>query len=209
MKSILATLALVTVALSGCATTEPTRFYLLSAGANPALEANSPKKSDLTVVIDPIRLPEYLNRSQIVTRVSDNELQLGQQDRWAESLERTFTRILAQNLEGLLFCRCVSALAPRLPPGITHRVEVDVIRMDGILGQKVFLDIRWSVSTPEKKLLLSRKSSFVELVKGSGYEAFVRAQSAALFDFSREVAKAILELQSMEAPDRKETVRSR
>jgi uncharacterized protein len=209
MKKALATLLLAMVVLSGCAGTEPTRFYLLTPKANPVPVTGTVKENGLTIVIGAVRLPEYLNRSQIVTRVSDNEVELGWQDRWAEPLERNFTRALAQNLEQLLFCRCPSALTAKSPPGITHRVEADVMKMDGILGQKAYLEVRWSVYDPDKRLLLSRRSSLVHPVNGTGYEAFVRAQSAALFDFSREVATAIVELQRGEVPGKKGTVDGR
>lgn len=209
MKKALATLLLAIVALSGCAGTEPTRFYLLTPETSPVPVAGTIKENGLIILIGAIRLPEYLNRSQIVTRVSDNEIELGWQDRWAEPLERNFTRIFAQNLEQLLFCRCPSALTAKSAPGITHRVEADVMRMDGILGQKAFLEVRWSVYDPDKRLLVSRRSSLVHPVNGTGYEAFVRAQSAALFDFSREVATAIVGLQKAEVPGKKETIDGR
>jgi uncharacterized lipoprotein YmbA len=189
MKKILSILVVVMLAFSGCASTEPTRFYLLSPEANPAPIAGVAEQTNITIVIGAIRLPEYLKRSQIVTRLSENEL-----DRWAEPLERNFTQVLTQNIEQLLHCRCTSALATKLPPGITHRIEVDVVRMDGILGQKASLEAWWSIYTPEKKILLTRRSSITQPVKGRGYEAFVQAQSKALFDFSREIATAIGEL---------------
>lgn len=209
MTKIFMTIVLVMLVLSGCASIEPTRFYLLSPRANPVPVTGDIEKGNVTIVIAAIRLPEYLNRYQIVTRVSDNELELGWQDRWAESLERNFTRILAQNVEQLLLCRCTSAPAPKSPTDITYRLEADVIRMDGVLGEKAYLDVWWSVYTPEKKLLLSRRSSFVQPVEGRGYEAFVQAQSTALFDFSRELAAAIAKLQKVSATDKRQETTSR
>jgi hypothetical protein len=209
MKKALATLLLAIAALSGCAGTESTRFYLLTPEANPVPVAGTVKGNGLAITIGPIRLPEYLNRSQIVTRVSDNEVELGWQDRWAEPLERNVTRALARNLEQLLFCRCLSAVTSKSAPGATYRVEADVTRMDGILGQKVFLEVWWSVYDPDKRLLLSRRSCLDRPVKGAGYEAFVQAQSAALFNFSREVATAIVELQKAETHGKKETADGR
>lgn len=195
MTRILTTLLLVILAFSGCAGTEPARFYLLSPGVNPGFAGGVTEQTDFIVMVGVIRLPEYLNRSQIVTRLSENELELGWSDRWAEPLERNFSQVLAQNLEQLVHCRFVSVLAPTKPLlGITHRIEVDVVRMDGVLGQKACLDAWWSIHTPEKKTLLTRKSSLVQPVKGYGYEAFVQAQSRALFDLSREIATAISEL---------------
>jgi uncharacterized protein len=191
MTKILPILVVVMLTFSGCASTEPTRFYLLTPEANPAPRAEVAEQTNIAIVIGAIRLPEYLNRSQIVTRLSENELELGWSDRWAEPLERNFTQVLAQNIEQLLHCRCVSAPATKLPLGGARRIEVDVFRMDGALGQKAFLDVWWSISTPDKKILFARRSSFEQPVKGPGYEAFVQAQSQVLLAFSREIATAI------------------
>lgn len=191
MIRILSTLLFVMFLFSGCAGNEPRRFYLLTSEAGPARVDNIPARDDLNIAIGSVRLPDYLNRTQIVTRISDNELEFGWFDRWAEPLERNFSRTLAQNIEQLLHCRCSPVLAARLPPGITHRIEAEVVRMDGILGEKAFLDVWWSIHAPDKKILLTRRSSFAQPIKGRGYEALVQAESRNLFDFSREIADAI------------------
>jgi uncharacterized protein len=209
MTKLFATALLALLALSGCAGVEPTRFYLLTPEAKPARAIGDLKESNVAVVVGPIRLPEYLKRSQIVTRFSDNELELGWHDRWAEPLDRNFSRILGQNIEQLLSCRCVSSPAPKLPPGITYRVEIDVAGMDGVLGQRAILDVYWSVYTPEKKLLLTRKSSFVQPIKERGYGPFVQAQSKVLFDFSLEIATAIAMLQKEQTAGNDQTAKGR
>lgn len=191
MIRILCTFIIAMLAVSGCASTDPTKFYLLSPETNPAPVAAVPDRTTLRVVVAPVRFPEYLSRSQIVTRVSENELELGWYDRWAEALDRNFSQVLAENIGQLLNCRCASIHTPRSPSGVTHRVEVDIVRMDGELGQKAFLDVWWSIYSGEKKLLLSRRSSLTQPIKGQGYDAFVRAQSKLLFTLSREIATAI------------------
>lgn len=194
MKKRLLVLVVTLCSLYGCAGTEPTRYYLLTPELNPPAIDRVVEQGNLSIVVGQIRLPEYLNRTQIVTRLSDNEIELGWLDRWAEPLERSFGRILAQNIEQVLHCRCTSALGPKPPHVTTHRIEADVVRMDGVLGQKAILDVWWSIYTAEKKLLLTRRSTFVQPCKGGGYERFVQAESRALFDFSREIAMAVTEL---------------
>lgn len=197
MKTFSLLLVLI-LALSGCAATDTTRFYLLTPESKPVFPAGDAEQTPTTVLVGAIRFPEYLNRSQIVTRLTENEVDMGWSDRWAEPLERNFTHVLAQNLEGLIRCRCISAQTSKAPPGLTYRIEVDVVTMDGILGKKAVLDVWWSISSPEKKPLLTRRSTFTQPVKGSGYEPFVQAHSRALLDLSREIAAAIGELAKKE-----------
>lgn len=191
MMKALSILVVFVLVLSGCAGTEATRFYLLSPESKPPAVTGDMEKASVTIAVGSVRFPEYLNRPQIVTRLSENELEFGWSDRWAEPLERTFSRVLAQNIEQLLHSRCSSVPAPRSSRGVTYRIEVDVVRMDGILGEKACLDVWWSIGSPERKPFLTRRSSFAQPVRGRGYEAFVQAQSWALFDLSREIAIAI------------------
>jgi uncharacterized lipoprotein YmbA len=56
----------------------------------------------MTIGIGPVTLPKYLDRPQIVTFTSPYALNVVEFDRWAEPLESTFVRVLAENLALLL-----------------------------------------------------------------------------------------------------------
>ena len=71
------------LALTGCAGSESVRYYVLS--ATPAGPVGAAVR-DIPVGVGPVELPEYLDRPQIVTRTSQNELNVADFDRWAESL---------------------------------------------------------------------------------------------------------------------------
>jgi uncharacterized lipoprotein YmbA len=85
----------------GCGTTDPARFYTLSPLAIPGTEAEAAGQG-VAIGVGPIKLPEHLDRPQIVTRTSRNELKLAEFDRWAGSLADDFSRVLAENLSILL-----------------------------------------------------------------------------------------------------------
>ena len=79
--------------VSGCATTQPTQFYLLSSLTKPDVLAKSKGGiSDLSLGIGPINLPKYLARPQIVTRASRNKLTLAEFHKWAEQLEQVWDK---------------------------------------------------------------------------------------------------------------------
>ncbi|HEX5606452.1 MAG TPA: PqiC family protein, partial [Candidatus Binatia bacterium] len=56
----------------------------------------------LSLGIGPIKIPRYLDREQLVTRISQNRFAIAENDRWAEPLEENFSRVLSENLSILL-----------------------------------------------------------------------------------------------------------
>ncbi|MGH7872044.1 MAG: PqiC family protein, partial [Candidatus Binatia bacterium] len=90
---------------------DPSRFFTLS--ALPAPEDAAKKapgdSSGISLGIGPITLPGYLDRQEIVIRVAQNQINLAENDRWAEPLEENFSRVLSQNVAALLRADRVNA----------------------------------------------------------------------------------------------------
>jgi hypothetical protein len=194
-------LALSLFIITGCASTEPSRYYLLSS-ISGAPESN--KLSDtpcVSLLVGPVRLPEYTNRPQIVTRSSQNELYRAQFDLWAEPVSDTFSRILAENLTRLICTKNVSLFLWNSSAPVDYRVVMEVMKMDGILGKEAVLEAWWSiVSGKESKVLVSKQSRITEAVRSQSYEAFVQAHSKALEALSRDVAQEINKLSKANPP---------
>lgn len=176
-----------------CASNAPSRFYVLSSltgtGGKPEMASD---KRQGTIGIGPVELPAYLDRQQVVTRVSANELHLAGFDEWAEPLGDNFTRVLMENLSILLSSGSFIILPIRGPEPIDYQVGVEVMRFDGSLGGDASLLVRWTIfGKDDKKLLLTRKSSFKEATGASGYEALVAAQSRTVEALALEIAGAI------------------
>lgn len=87
--------------------------------------------------VGPVSFPEYLDRSQIVSRTSANRLELAEIDIWAEPLGESFARTLTENLSGLLATeRCVLHPWKGGAPA-DYRITVEVIRFEGPPGGEV------------------------------------------------------------------------
>jgi hypothetical protein len=177
----------------GCASSPPSRFYVLSsleAGGRELKELRSGQ--DLTIVVGPITFPEYLDRTEIVTRSGNNKITFSAFDLWAGSLAEDFSRALAENLSALLpTANVVVHHGPR-PSSVDYRIIVDVIRFDGPLGGDVSLIARWGIiKGKEKKVVFVRRSTIIEPSGTQGYEAMVAADSRALEKLSREIAESI------------------
>ncbi len=175
---------------AGCGTSPPSQFYVLQAPADLAAERQGSK--ELSLVVGPVELAEYLNRPQMVTRQSDHELKLSEYHRWAEPLEDNVTRVLVESLSLLLATNRVVDFPSRGTQEIDFHVCVEILRFDAGPDASVNLDARWQVFKGEWEVLLeSRGSRIRESAAGTEYGAIVAAQNRALVTLSREIADAL------------------
>lgn len=179
--------------LGGCASSPASRFYTLS----PLREEGkgvkeSPFDQSLTIVVGPIQLPEYLDRTEIVTRAGRNKIIVSDFDLWAGSLAEGFSRVLAENLSALLFTENVMVYPGLRSRSARYQLTAEVIRFDGSLGGDISLIAHWTIfEGKERKVVFAHKSAIIEPSGEKGYEALVAASSRALEKLSREIADVI------------------
>jgi uncharacterized protein len=196
MKSFVAA-ACVAFSLLGCGTfsakPDPSRFFTLSALPPLAPEAaKSPAESGISLGIGPVTLPGYLDRQEIVIRVAQNQINLAENDLWAEPLEENFSRVLSQNVAAILRADRVNAYPWAIDKKPVYQVEVEVLRFEANTAQEVQLSARWTVRNSGKKdSLRYRETRLSRPAKARSTDASVAALSEALADLSREIAAAI------------------
>jgi uncharacterized lipoprotein YmbA len=182
-------------AAAGCGNSEPSRYYILTPMASShAAQAAISDDPELTVGIDPIELPQYLDRPQIVTRTTRNELQFAEFDRWAEPLGDNFGRVLLEDLSTLLSAHRILVVptAGEVPPD--YRVIVEVTRFDRDAGGDSVLTVRWTVFDGDRNPLVIRESRLSEPVAKPGHAATVVAMNRAVAQLGRDIAAAIMTL---------------
>jgi len=186
-------LSVLLAVLSGCASSSPSRFYLLSSLdiTNPEIKPPVDERC-FSIGIGPIRIPDYLDRAQIVTRGAAGEIALAEFDRWGEPMKDNLTRVLAKNLSVLLCTNTIAFFPWRGGIPIDYRIEIEVLRLDGSLGGNVSLEAWWMILSGDgKRMLFAKKSNFTEAVGGQDYKSLVAAQGRALGHLSRGIAAAI------------------
>jgi uncharacterized lipoprotein YmbA len=187
---------------AGCVRSAPSTFYLLNP-VKPANEVSQKNSMEQTVIIavGPLRIPDYLDRPQIVTRSGKNKLKLAEFERWAGSLDQDISRVLVENISGLLpegspyVMRWYPSKQIDIAPLL--RVEVNIIRFDGVLGKSVMIRALWTIFDKDGKMLLQKESAIGENVDGGGYDSLVKAMSNALGVLSRDIANAITSLKEI------------
>lgn len=177
----------------GCARTPQARFYILQPQPS-AIDQSQPSVSvkDMIIGVGPVELPEHLERPQIVTRISSNELYLSEFNRWAEPLEENFSSVLAENLSVLLSTDKVLVYPWIGSIEVKRQVRVNVLQFDGLPGGEVLLKVLWGLKDEDGKYLSSIKKSSFSTPAGKGYPEMVEAMNRVLGDFSREVANEII-----------------
>jgi uncharacterized lipoprotein YmbA len=184
-----------TIMLSGCATSQPTRFFVLNAPELSQKEPPQPCQQDrvFTLRINPVNMPRYLDRPQIMTRVNDNELRLSELNVWAEPLKDSLTRVIAQNLHSVPCMDIV--IMPKAGKQNTYRLSADVIRLDGTLGGQALLHVRWSIIEEQsQRVIIAKVSTYREPVLSHDYNALVSAYNRVLDSFSQEIAGSLASL---------------
>jgi len=184
--------------LTGCVTTASpvTRFYVLDAlGADTVALAGAEREPPLALDLSPLRLPQYLERPQIVSRSAGSRLELAEYDQWGGNLAKNMGRVLAQNLSRLLATPDVTMLSRRPATPADLRIEVDVMQFERGADGRVLLEAQWRLAGGSGQgNALVRTSRFVSdaVETGGGMDQTVAAMSALVAELGRAIATAVL-----------------
>jgi uncharacterized lipoprotein YmbA len=144
------------------------------------------------VGVGPAKIPEYLNRPQIVSRAVGSEVNIEEYHRWAEPFKDGLPRIVVDHLSSLLGTDQVFVFPWRGIRNLDYRVTMDILRFDGTLGGDVSLEAVWTLFEGDKgEAVKSTRSSFTVPCRGDGYEELVEAHNQLLFLLSYRIAETI------------------
>ena len=201
-KNVKATLIALACALAaGCSPLAPqpdrSKLFILSpltdASAAVSTSAGATTNSPLSVGIGPIDFPDYLRRLEVVTQTSTNELDLSDEKRWGEPLDKNFARVLSENISKLLNTQQIEKYPWPVRTHIDYQIEVDVQRFETTSDGKSQLIARWIIKDGAGKDLYASETTASTPVS-AGETGASSALSNDLATLSREVAARITEL---------------
>ncbi len=180
--------------LGGCSLPGPkpdhTRNYLLTAGSPGVATA-----SEITVGVGPVSLPAYLDRSEVVVRVSENELSILGGHRWAESLDSNFRRVLAENVGAMAGTRNILEFPWPADTKLDYRVTVDVERFEPNDAGFAVLIARWRMQNGDGQQLASGRSAHQARIEPRTTSAAVAALSQVARLLAEEIAASITSIE--------------
>lgn len=186
LRSLLILSLLLQVACLG--TTPPSQFYLLEPLAETDATKASANPAKITLALTPVRIPKYLERSQIVTAAGKNTYQIDELHRWAESLDDNMTRVMLQDLTVLVSADVVMSTTSRAKQA-ELRLSVTVLEFHVDRQNKAILSAQWQISKG-KDVVLSQKSAY-QVPASNDVQLKIEALNQCLNLLNRDIAVAI------------------
>lgn len=177
--------------LAACASPDPRYYSLTTSTAAPAA---LPAHADpLWIEVAPVRVPERLNRAQIVVSDGANgPLKLLDLSRWSAPLPDELRDALSQRLQASLgavdtYQQGLSDIAP------VYRVTTEVVRLDGNLGERAGATIAWTVRRlPDGKVVSGR--TLADLPAPGQVDGMVAAYREIVGNTAEEIAAGVRSL---------------
>lgn len=188
--------SLVTVA--GCSSVlapipDKSRFFMLTPitpgeSAAPAAQSGA---HTLILGLGPIKFPAYLDRTEVVTQVEPNRLEVSETNHWAEPLKSNFTTVLGENLSTLLGTVEIVHFPWYSTAQMDYELTAEVESFDSDAQGSARLNARWTIEDPMSKKVLDRGDSNLTASGAGDAGQSAAALSRVLADFSRQLAIAI------------------
>ena len=137
--------------VAACGSSPPVRYYSLE-----AIDARYDGEVEVVagLGVGPLRMPEYLAKTKIVTRRGGAEMIVDDFNRWAEPVEDEVHRIVAANLDGLLEDTVVVAFPYRHYSDMRGRVVGRIDRFDADQDGRVVLLVQWGIVTDDSDFVV-------------------------------------------------------
>ena len=176
--------------LSGCIGVSPKAdFYTLQ-----TVQAKPVTQVSMQVAVEPVKIPAFLDRPQIVTLKENNiSLNFSETSRWAESLSDLLQRTLINDLTVLM---PQSVIVPKTFSRTDAKVIVfvNVNQFDAVLGQRLTFGARWSLIDQNGNTIYQTQTVISKDIT-TDYSDLVLKQSEIMGQLSALIAKKIVSVQ--------------
>jgi len=168
------------------------RFYLLSATSGPPVIKKINITPGVFIGIGPVKIPEYLNRPQMVTNDKAGTLKFDEFDRWGESLDIGIARLIREDLTAML-PEAKLAVYPWNPSvTVRYQVAVEIVQLDSELDKGIFLAVQWMIiDLKNSKTVMIKRSEFRRPISPQDYAGLAQTLSAACASLSGQIAEAL------------------
>lgn len=175
--------------VQACGRSTPSNFYLLESAASQATVDRLPEKS---MRIAQVEVPNYLNRNNIVSRVSgETKLILAEFHLWAEPVANGVHRVIENELSPRLLTRGITVLPATSESRTDYTLLLDLQRLDGNFNEQAVLECLWTLLDRDDKPIDRGFYTAGKLVNGADYDILVATESGLLADFGAYLAERL------------------
>jgi len=168
------------------------RFYALSVVDENQVSKKIKIPSNVIVGIGPVRIPEYLDRPQMVTRNKDNMFQFAQFDRWGESLDLGLAHLIREDLTAMLPGSKLTLYPWNPSIAVKYQVVVEVVQLDSQLDGEMHFVVQWTlIDVQNAKAVIIKRTEFHQPIIPPNYSGLAKALSSACASLSIQIAQAL------------------
>ena len=192
-------MVVLTLVLSGCMRNSgPAQFYMLNADSGIADTVRVPAASQGAVIgLGPIRIPEYLNRPQMIVAISDNEYRLFEDHRWAERLDQNISLALFKALPRQIGTDRIVRFPWSQRQVIDYQVGIDILEFNVDANGQSRLIAQWFIKRKDKPTI-DRRSDYLFPASTTDQAVMVKAQSQCLTKLGQEISATLRQLMASE-----------
>lgn len=177
-------------ALSGCSSSGTSISYYL---IDPTKPETTSSHESLAIEILDLSIPQYLERFQIASRTTTNQLVFSDSHQWGENLRKNLLRTMTRNLSESLGTIDIGSPVTRTLSTPDYRVQVYIEQFERVADGRVLLAARWQVSDGETGEPLSINSTELTSrdVGGASFGGVVDAMQSVYGELCDAIAKSI------------------
>lgn len=196
------TVVVSTLLLNGCMRdNEPVQFYILNADAGVVAPRPFTSANEALIGLGPIRIPEYLNRPQMVIAITANQYRLAENHRWAERLDQNISLALFKTLPAQLGTDRIVRYPWPQRQTVDYQVGIDILEFNVDASGQSRLIAQWFVKHGDK-IAVNKRSIHQFPASTTDHEVMVKAQSQCLAKLGQEIAETLRGLMAQSAREK-------
>lgn len=187
------------VAVSGCTVLAPqpdrAKYFVLAPLRNPGgpiSVGNAAGGHVLSIGLGPITIPRYLDRPEVVTRVSETQLSVSDTNRWAEPLETSVSSVLRQDLSSRLATAQIIPLPWSREQQIDYRVKVNFHNLECTAAGDAVVEASWTIQKGADGPTVQSGSTRFTTPAGKDERSASSALSRGVAQVSSEIAQRLI-----------------
>lgn len=177
-----------TLFIAGCSNnqTQQDSLFLLPASSTTAIASKS-----APIVVVKTNLAEYLDQVGLVYRISDTEVVLAKQNRWAQKVSAQINQQMVLNLRAKQSTYWPIQLNSAMTLSNQPQLHIYLSKFNGVFTGNAELSGEWLLIDSQGKVIQSDNFEIIKPLKSEGYQQLVIALAEGLDELASQIAQQI------------------
>lgn len=182
--------------LTSCATNSPVElnYYLLDSATSPSLNNKQTSKNTSLVVIENIKLSEYLQQSSLSMQTTEHQIRHAHNHLWAEPLSDAIVKVLLKDLRATTADYQFEERATLWQGKERYQIALQINQFHPVTQQQVILSGRFWLTDLAGDKTQAKDFNYTKQLMEDGYAHSVEQQRQLLNELAQHIADSIFQL---------------